>query len=323
MRGGRSESSSPVARRPVGPTTLLLLCCALVGSCGGNHHPSRVLAEPTIKVLDAGAEPREHLRYDFRAHSPERMELTFKLRVNSAYTNTVLETGHRSADFPTIKATARVEVSALNADGTATVSSIVDEVAVVDDFVDPAIHAIVDVEVKAMKGSQSSWRISPSGRISHATASAPNASAEVRAHLANVADTMRENAVIFPEQVVGVGASWQVTSQYLLFGVAWERTTTYSLKALSDTSATVEEQTSMRADSQALRVEPRATTRLTSASSNATAELVVRRHNLVASATSHGTSEMNLLIVRGNLRLVSSVQTEAISSVRPIPETQP
>lgn len=300
-----------------------LVFFALVSGCGGSQRSSSAQAEPTIKVLDAGAEPRQRLRYELTERVPERMEMSFKLRMNGAYTNTVLETGHRSADFPTIKNTARIEVTALGADGTATVNSIVEDVVVLDDFVDPMIRKMVDVEVKAMKGWQGSWHMTPSGRISNVTASVPNAPAAARARLSNVADTLRENFVIFPEQVVGVGASWQVTSQYVVSGVTWERTTTYRLKALTDSAATVAAQSSMHADPQALSVEPNATIRLTSATSSASAELVVPLHGLVATATSQGTSEMNLLIVRGHLRLVSSVQTEAIGSVRPITATGP
>lgn len=299
--------------------TTVAVFSALVAGCGGSQHTSGVLVEPTIKVLDAGAEPRQHLHYELTPHVPERVELTFRLRVDGAYTNTVSGTGHRSAEFPTIKSTVRIEVAALDADGIATVNSIVEDVAVLDGVVDPTIHRMVDVEVKAMKGWQGSWRMAPSGRISDVAASAPNGPA--RSRLVNVADTMRGNAVMFPDQAVGVGASWQATSRYVLSGVTWDKTTTYRLKALTDSSATVDAETSMRADPQALRVEPNASTRLTSATANATAELVVPLRSLVATATSRGTSEMNLLFVWGRSRLTSSVQTENISSSRPITGT--
>ena len=296
-----------------------LALVASVAACGGSQRASSVLVEPTIRVLDAGVEPRQLLHYDLTGLVPERMELSFKLRINGEYTNTVLETGHQTADFPTIKNTARLEVRSVGADGTATVSSIVEDVAILDDVVDPAIRRMIDVEVNAMKGSQYSWRMTPSGRIFDVTASAPNASAAVRARLSNVADTIRGNSVIFPDQAIGAGASWQVTSRYVLSGVTWEQTATYRLRDLTDSVATVSAQISMHADSQALSVEPNATTRLTSATGNASAELVVPFHSLVATATSRGASEMSLLVVRGHQRLASSIQTEAFTSMRPIP----
>jgi hypothetical protein len=203
----------------------VIVAVALVAGCGGAQRASTVLAEPTTTVLDAGAEPRQQLHYDLAAHVPERMELTVKLRITGAYTNTVLETGHRSADLPSIKSIARLEGTAIDADGTATVSSIVEEVAVLDDVVDPTLRKAVDVEVNALRGSQASWRMAPSGRISDAATSAPNASDATRARLTNIADTIRDSAVVFPDQAIGIGASWQVTSRYVLSGVTWERTT--------------------------------------------------------------------------------------------------
>jgi len=295
---------------------------AFLAGCGGSQRSSGHV-EPTIQVLDAGSEPRQRLHYDLAENASERMELTFKLRINSAYTNTVLETAHRSADFPTIKNTVRIEVTDIGADGTMTVNSIVEDVAVLDDVVDATMRKTVEVEANAMRRWQRSWRMTRSGRISDIKASAPNDSAAARAQLSNVVETVRESAVIFPDQPLGVGARWQVTSRYVASGVTWERATTYRLKALTDLAATVDAKISMHADSQPLSVEPNATTRLTSATSNASAELVVPLHSLVATATSHGTSEMNLLVVRGHLRFASSVQTEAISSMRPVTAAAP
>lgn len=167
--------------------TVALVFSSIV-ACGGPQRPSGVLAE-TISVLGPGAEPRQRLHYHFVEHVPERMEVTVKLRVNGAITNTVLETGRQRTDFPAIKMTVRVEVTALDTDGTATMNTLVEDVAVLDDVIDPAVHKSIDGEAIAMKGFAGAWRVSPSGRITDIT---PPAKLPVlRALLASIANTRR------------------------------------------------------------------------------------------------------------------------------------
>jgi hypothetical protein len=288
-------------------------------ACGGSQNGAHVAKpEPSITVVGAGAEPRQRIRYELTAHSPERVEMTFKLRMNTAFTNTVLQSGHRSVDFPTLRYVARSEVSTLTPAGDAVVTFELEEGTVLDDVVDPAIRKLAIAEVAFMKGSRGSWRRTPSGRISDIAFDAPNASSSARNLISTIADSTHETAVVFPDTAIGVGARWQVTSQQSSSGVQWSRTVTYELKSLTDSVATIDAQMVMHAPSQALSVEPNATTKLTSGSGNATAELIVPLHSLIATTTARQTSETNLLIVRGHLRITSTILTEILSSVKPL-----
>ncbi|MBA3541253.1 MAG: hypothetical protein H0T79_16700 [Deltaproteobacteria bacterium] len=78
-----------------------------------------------------------------------------------------------------------------------------------------------------------------------------------------------------------------------------------------------------RAPSQALRVEPNLSTRLTSAEINTTAELSIPLRGLVATITSRSVGTANYLVVRHRLRLISSVQTETVVSSKPLAATAP
>lgn len=293
-----------------------LVFVAVAFACGGTQRPT-VPDDPAIQIIDAGAEPRSPLRLELTAGRPERMELTQKLRINVAETNTVLESGLRSVDLPSIVRVLRFDVTAIDADGIAVVSSVVEDVKVLDDFVDPKVRAAAQLEANAMKGEKSSWRITPTGRIS-IIPTPSNLRARLGPHVASVASTVRDNHVLFPGHPLGVGARWTVVSQHVVSGVTWERTTTYWLKALTDSTATVDAQTSTRANSQALSVEPNASTRLTSATAEATAEIVIPLHGTVATMTSRATGEFNFLVVRRHLRLVTSITAETFSSMRPI-----
>jgi hypothetical protein len=66
-----------------------------------------------------------------------------------------------------------------------------------------------------------------------------------------------------------------------------------------------------------LSVEPNAVTRVTSGRVDETAELIIPLRGLAPTVTSQTTSELDLSIVRGHLRITTSVQTESWSSSRP------
>jgi hypothetical protein len=295
----------------------LLPCIAL--SCGGAQSTAHVDGPKlSIAIVDPGAEPRRVLRYEVTSHAPERMEMNLKQRLKTASTNTVLETAHQSIDLPTVRSVVRIEVTSLIPGGAASVTCELQDVTVLDDVVDPAILKQAAADAASLKGFRASWRLAPSGMISDISVDASNAPALARDQLPSFAESIRDTAVVFPDAPIGIGATWQVTSEQSTSHIMWNRTVTYRLKTLTDSIATVDAQTVMRAPSQALSVEPNSTTRLTSAANSATSEVVIPLHGLVATSTSHGTGEMNVSMVRGHLRITASTQLETLSSIKPL-----
>ncbi|MDB4956884.1 MAG: hypothetical protein JWO36_4453 [Myxococcales bacterium] len=296
----------------------LLLGVAL--GCGGSQ-VVKVAPAPSITMLDPGAEPRQQLRYVLTARAPERMEMTSKLRMKSAITNTVLETQHRNVDFPSETEVGRIEVTSLTPGGDAVVSFEVEDVSVLDDVVDPAVRSAALAAAGSTKGLRASWRMTPSGLISNVVVEARNASSSLRELLPSITESLHAAAVVFPDEAIGIGARWQVISQQVSGTVTWNRTVTYQLKALTDSMATIDAQMVMHAPSQALSVEPNSTTRLTSGTSNATAEVVIPLRGLVPTLTNQGTTELNFSIASSHLRIISTVQMETLSSVKPVAGT--
>lgn len=130
--------------------------------------------------------------------------------------------------------------------------------------------------------------------ISEVAVDPSDASRQPANRVANVAESMRASSVVFPDEPVGVGATWDVMSRMTISGIMWDRKTTYILRALDDSTASVDASVVMRASSQALRVEPNASTRLTSATASSSAELTVPLRGLVTTGASRGTSEANI-----------------------------
>ena len=282
--------------------------------------------KPTIVVLEAGAEPRERVRYEPAPGFVEEVETNSKVRMANTFTNTVLETGKRDADFPTLVVRGRLEVTGLSPEGDALVSYTLESVRSLDDVVDPRMRQVADAQARSMKDAHLTARLSPTGEVADVKVEMPNAPPALRKGVSAMGDSLDEMFARFPEAAIGVGAVWQVETRSTIAGVTWTRKATYTLRELTDGQAAVDVSMSMRASPQDLRVEPNASTTLTSGEGTQSGQALVLRHGLVASASSQMTTEANLLVVRQHLRISSTLRTEinlAVKRVDAAPETPP
>jgi hypothetical protein len=289
---------------------------ALVTACGGPQKAADGSSSvPTVKVVNPGSEPRQQIRYQPKPQAPDRMEMTLKVRVSTAFTNTALETGHRAADSPSMKISARMMAVTVMPSGDALLTCVIEDVAVLDDMIDPAMRRPIESESSALEGSRGSWQLSPAGIISNVVFEAAPGAQPVRNPRWNLRDVLRDASAVFPDEPIGVGAIWKVTSTQSIAGVTWKRRATYRLRDLSGSIASIDANVEMQASSQPLSVEPNATTRLTSGTSRARADLVIRLDGLFATGTSQGSNGINLNIVRRRQRITTTMQTETIVSV--------
>ncbi len=292
--------------------------CVVLAACGGSHAID-TKREPALVVLDAGAEPRQLLRFAPTVHVPERIETTYKVRAATAFTNTVLETGHRSADYPAVKVVERAEVTGIDANGDALVGSEIEDAQVLEDLIDPKLRDSLVAQASQLKGSHGSWRRSPAGTVADVIYRAPQASPALRKRLEDMSDMVQALAAPLPDVPVGVGASWVVTSRTTVSRVTWDRKATYRLRDLTGGTAVLDATIEMHAGSQALSVEPNATLRLTSGSASGTGELSISLGGVFATGDTRTTSEMNYTIVRGHQRITSTMQTEWTVTARALP----
>lgn len=294
-----------------------VLVLVMAAACGGSSSSPRSPAPAAaITVLDPGAEPRQRLRYELAVHVPEREEATFKTATDTAFINTVLREGSRHVELPAIRAVGRLEVTAVTAAGDALVSYEIEDAALVEDAPDPRTRRVMEAELAALKGLRSSWRLSPAGLSSELAIVTRDGRSASR--LMQVVEAISSRVPAFPDVEVGIGATWRVTSPYTVGGITWDRTTTFRLTGLAEGTATLTADVVERAGSQALSVEPNASTKLTSASSNGAAELTVPLGKLAPTVTARSNGEANLLIVRGRLRITSTVRNETTFTSKPL-----
>lgn len=295
----------------------LAVALSIASACSsGASHVAK--PTPTIVVLEPGAEPRQRVRYEPAVGLAEEVETTTKVRVTNTFTNTVLETGKRDEDFPTLIIRGRLQVTGRSPEGHALVSFAVESVRSLDDVVDPRMRKVADVQARSLKDAHMTARLLPTGALADVKVDMPNAPPALRKTVSGMSESLDEMFARFPEADIGIGAVWQVETSSTVSGVTWTKKATYTLRDLTDGQATVDVSMAMRAGSQNLRVEPNATTTLTSGDGTSSGQAFVPRRGLVTTATAQTTTEANLLIVRGHLRISSTLRTEIISAVKRI-----
>jgi hypothetical protein len=140
-----------------------------------------------------------------------------------------------------------------------------------------------------------------------------------RAGLWGIANVGLLTVVQFPDAPIGIGAVWRTTYADEYGAAHWNTTVTCRLKSLDSAVATVEVTAAMRAPSQVISVEPNATTRVTSGERTNTQLLVIPLDRLALNGDGHDTSELNLQIVRGKLRVAATARMETLATFQTLP----
>lgn len=273
-------------------------------ACGGAQAPAP--AKP-IEILEPGAEPREILRLQPQLGVREAVDVTMKLRSSSAYTTTTLENGRSTLDYPSVVTTEEAVGSAASADSPVAVAAVITANRVLDDVVDPRMKAIAEAQAKKLRGVTISWQVEPTGR-----------SSRIQTSLRNYVPGLLDSWALvpaFPEGPVGVGARWSQQLDVTLGGIHWTQTRTFTLTARDETTASLTIDINAHADSQALRTEPNSSIRLTSGTVHASADIRVPLHGLLWVGDSHASTELNLRIVRGHLRITTTESADITTHV--------
>jgi hypothetical protein len=249
-----------------------------LAACGSTTTAVRA---PNQRLVNAGSEPRRILRAMPTPHLVEMFDVIQKRRMTARTQDTVLEMHDSGVDLPSTKISAHLRDGELQ----------IDDAVLVDDVLDPRLRVGIARELEKLKG-----------RRFTVTEGLPE---------------IGKLSVGLPSEAVGIGADWIADDAPVIDAVHWQRHSTFHVRELTPNAATLDVTVQMRADSQALSVEPNATTRLTSGSGNAAGTVTVRFDRAVSASDMHGTTEVNLLIVRGHARVARSVTSEFWLAVTP------
>lgn len=294
-------------------TGSLALLVALAACGGAATDAKEPTAPPMVTLLDPGGGPRQRVQFELAPHMSERVEMTNKMYIATAFENTVLETGQRKSELPLVHVRGHVEVTDVTPDGVATIAFAADDITV-DRDADPRVRQAVERELRRSGAVRGSWRMSRSGVLS-------DVKLEERAGAAaagSVAAAVTATTIAFPEAEIGVGATWQVVSQPRTGGIRWTTTATCKLLSLENGIATVDVSVASRAGAQALFVEPKRSRRLTSGSATSSGQVIIPLTGLVPTTAIRGTSETNFQIVDDRRRIASTISIDSVLSINPL-----
>lgn len=243
---------------------------------------------PTTRVLDAGGAPRRKLRYAFTL-APEWMEMDLKMSMAMGMGGNPGTPVH----IPTVRTWTRIKPKELTPEGDLRCGFVSERVQVLDDVkIAPAMRANLEKEMGGLIGLEGTSKISPRGVATEVEFSLPaTASDAVKKSMESMRDAIRQMYVPLPEEEVGVGARWLVTSRMPLSGAVVDMNITYALKQLRPDGMRADVEIAMAAPSKQVikmaTLPPGATAMLDSLSGHGSGKVAPTFARLVGEGTTH------------------------------------
>ena len=183
-------------------------------------------AAATVTLLEAGAAPREPLRYSFKSGASERASVDLIMQIAMSMGGQQMPMGNT----PPIRMVMGMKTTEVGQDGSARVEfEVVSAEAVGAAPGDPNAAAVAQ-GLAGVKGMGGSYRISPQGAISGAAMKPAQGGAAMPA-LGDMEQTMEQLTAPFPAEPVGVGARWQVVQQADTGVMKVSQTAEYTLRS--------------------------------------------------------------------------------------------
>jgi hypothetical protein len=277
------------------------------------------IVQPTVKVTAPGAAPRRALRYKFKAGTTEYLEMDMKMSMG-------MSMGGKSApktDLPTIRTLMRIDAKEVTPEGDLRCDLSTEKVDVLDDVaVDPKLRAAVEKEMKGIVGLHGKARISARGVASETEFDlGPGASETLKSQLDTIRDSVRQMSVPFPEEEVGKGAKWDVTSRVPLGGALVDSKTSYTLTKLEADRADAEIAITMSAPpNQPMHIgalPPGATATLDSVAGTGSGKVSPSFVRLVGTSTTKIAMESSFSVTMKGEKAQMKMKSEIAAATRP------
>jgi hypothetical protein len=199
-------------------------------SANGDAGPPKAAhagAGPQLELLDAGSEPRTALRYKFTPGKTEHVKV-----ING--TTLVLEVGGQkvpSTKMPDIELTTALKVLSVTPDGGAKRELSVERVELAETgALDDSIRDQLMTALEAIKGVKGRDAIDSRGRLKSVKIDAgPQAGPQISQLLDQMQQSFAQMGAPFPEEAIGVGARWTVTTVIEQQGMKVQQVATYEL----------------------------------------------------------------------------------------------
>lgn len=274
---------------------------------------------PSVKVLEAGAAPKKALRYKFKAGTTEYLEMDMKMAM-------AMSMGGKSApktELPTIRTVMKVEAKEVTPEGDLRCTFFADRVEVLKDApAPPQLRAQLEKEIAGLVGMKGKSRISNRGVASETEFELPPSAPEkLKSQLDSMRDAVRQMYVPFPEEEVGKGAKWEVTSRVPLSGAMMDTKMLYALTKVDEANANADVETTISAPAnQPMTVgqlPPGATATLEALSGKGSGKVAPSFVHLASNGSNKISMDTTFSVNMGNEKVQMKMQSDVAITSRP------
>ncbi len=195
---------------------------------GAQELGSEVLVAQAVSVVlaDTGAEPREQLRYDLAAMRPQQMRMDMTMRMTM--TNPMF--GDQTVAMPTMRMNMEMSEADMNENGTLRLGFRFRGVEIIPIAgTDPGMVAAMQGAMAGMDNVTGYTVIDNRGHVLEADFDASGAPAAVQQQLGSMRDSLEQMVAPLPDEAVGIGARWSITTSVDANGASIQQTATYEL----------------------------------------------------------------------------------------------
>jgi hypothetical protein len=212
---------------------------------------------PSVRLLDAGAEPRRPLRLALAAGHRERATATMDMQMTMAMDGEQMD----APRVPTFELVYALEVTGPAQDGRFPVRGVIDAARTAPgQQVDAEMADAFGAMLTSLRGAVITGFVDDRGVYHGTRVEMPQqATAEMREQMAGLADSFSEASVTFPAEAVGVGARWEVTADLATDGgPTLRQTTVYTLESVNGEDVVLRAQATQTAPAQEMPANPKA-----------------------------------------------------------------
>lgn len=204
-----------------------------------------------VRVEDAGAGEKIKLRYQFKAGESvtARMDMKMSMKMDMGAGQAV------AIDMPTIGMKMKIRTLDVLPVGNLKYEFVFDSVEVAHDaqLPDTALESLKDA-LKSFEGTTGQAEVTPRGVTLKADLQAPqNANPQIRQMMDSLRQQMNQMSVPFPEEPVGAGAHWTVTTRMQANGIAITNIYHYTLEKMENGVLEMKVSLEQKADPQEIK----------------------------------------------------------------------
>ena len=210
--------------------TFLLLSSTTAQAQDGKNAPKKEAAPKVrVKLLEAGSEPRQALRYHPPAGSEETMRMSMKMGITMNIGGNELP----PRNAPTMEMVMRLTITESDENQFAYEFELTEIEVLEDEAVPEQVRQSMDERMQVLVGLKGEGRVDNRGFNQGASLTLPeDAPADAKEMFAGFEKSVNELSTPLPEEAVGVGAKWQVTQEVEANGMRITQTIEHELKEL-------------------------------------------------------------------------------------------